>query len=88
MVIAVVGDVEEFNGKLNFKVKGIAKCELPEKEEVVVEEKFENEEYLFVSPEPYVSLTQATLFDVEVVNTNKFLKENDCGNFQLFIKTI
>lgn len=83
MVIAVVGDVEEFNGKLNFKVKGIAKCELPEKEEVVVEEKFENEEYLFVSPEPYVSLTQATLFDVEVVNTNKFLKENDCVVFDV-----
>ncbi|MBR2468201.1 MAG: ribonuclease H-like domain-containing protein [Clostridia bacterium] len=83
MVIAVVGDAEEFNGRMNFKVKGIAKCELPEKEVVEVEQKFENEEYLFVKPEPYVSLAQATLFDVEVVNTNKFLKENDCVVFDV-----
>lgn len=81
--IAVVGDVEEFNGRLNFKVKGIAKCELPKKQEVVVEQKFENENYVCVKPEPYISLAQATLFDVVVENNNKFLKENDCVVFDV-----
>ncbi len=83
MVVAVVGDVEEFNGRFNFKVKGIAKCELPEKEEVIVEQKFENENYMYVMPEPYITLTQANLFDVVVENDNKFLKENDCVVFDV-----
>lgn len=83
MVIAVVGSTEEFNGRINFKVKGIAKCELPPKEEIVVEQRFENENYIFVSPEPYISLKQATLFDVVVENKNKFLKENDCVVFDV-----
>lgn len=79
--IAVVGDAEEFNGRMNFKVKSISLCNLPEKEEEVVEEKGENEEYIFIKPEQYITLSQATLFDVVVENNNKFLKENDCVVF-------
>ena len=82
-VIAVTGDAEEFNGRMNFKVKSIALCELPKKEEVVVEQKGENKDYLFIKPEPYISLAQATLFDVVVENNNKFLKENDCVVFDV-----
>lgn len=81
--IAVTGDAEEFNGRMNFKVKSIATCELPQKEEVVIEQKGENKEYLFVKPEPYISLAQATLFDVVVENNNKFLQENDCVVFDV-----
>lgn len=79
--IAVVGDAEEFNGRMNFKVKSISLCKLPEKEEEIVEEKTENKEYLFIKPEPYITMSQATLFDVVVENNNKFLKENDCVVF-------
>lgn len=81
--IAVVGDAEEFNGRLNFKVKGISSCVLPEKAEEVVEQKGENEQYIFVEPEPYINLAQATLFDVVVENKNKFLKEHDCVVFDV-----
>lgn len=83
MSIAVVGDTEEFNGRVNFKVKGISKCTLPEIQEQPVELKSENENYIFVEPEPYISLAQATLFDVVVENTNKFLKEHDCVVFDV-----
>ena len=83
MQIAVCGDAEEFNGRLNFKVKGIATCKIPPKEEVVVEIKSENKEYKFIKPEPYVNLTQATMFDVLVENNNQFLKENDCVVFDV-----
>ncbi len=82
-VIAVMGDAEEFNGRMNFKVKSIALCELPKKEEEVIEQKGENKEYLFIKPEPFISLAQATLFDVAVENNNKFLKENDCVVFDV-----
>ena len=81
--IAVVGDTEEFNGRLNFKVKGIASCVIPEKEPEVIEAKTENKEYKFVKPQPYISLMQATLFDVVKENTNKFLKDNDCVVFDV-----
>lgn len=81
--IAVLGDAEEFNGRMNFKVKSIATCVLPEKEEEIVEQKGENKDYIFISPEPYITMSQATLFDVVVENNNKFLKENDCVVFDV-----
>ena len=56
---------------------------MPEKAEVVVEQKGENEQYIFVEPEPYINLAQATLFDVVVENKNKFLKEHDCVVFDV-----
>ena len=83
MHIAVLGDAEEFNGRMNFKVKSIATCKVPPKPEEVIEEKKENKDYKFIKPEPYINMTQANLFDVIKENDNKFLMDNDCVVFDI-----
>jgi len=69
-VIVVHGDVEDFNGRINFKVKSIAYCDIIEEEKVEVAIntiKEPNKDYLFIKPEPYVEMFQDNLYFVTVL---------------------
>ena len=76
--LVVLGDLEEYNERLSFKVKSISFCKIPEKkvEEETVEEKGVNENYIFVKPEPYVNMSQDN-FLAKAYEPNEFLKQND-----------
>lgn len=82
MYLAAIGDTEEFNGKSNFKVKGLAYCEKPNIE-LQIESREENKDYIYVEPEEYLNLSQANLFDVILENKNKFLQDNDVVVFDV-----
>lgn len=75
--IICFGDVEEFNSRINFKVKQISLCKLPKLEEVKIEYKKVNDSYKFVQPEPYIIKEQSDLFSFNMpVEVNKILKDN------------
>lgn len=81
--VVIFGDVEKFNDKLNFKVKRISLCQIELPKEKVVEEKTENEHYIYVKPEPYVMVEQPNLFDFETKKVNEFLQNNTVVVFDL-----
>lgn len=74
--IIALGDVEDFNGRINFKVKSMAYCKLPERKEEVIEEKGVNPEYYYIKPEPYMNISQDN-FLVMKKEPNEFLKQNE-----------
>ena len=74
--IIAVGEVEDFNGRINFKIKSMAYCKLPEIKEEVVEEKGVNAEYFYVKPEPYINISQDNFLAVKK-EPNEFLKQNE-----------
>lgn len=74
--IVALGDVEEYNNRLSFKIKSMWHCKVPEKKEEVVAQKEVNENYLFVKPEPYINMSQDN-FLVGSYEPNEFLKQND-----------
>ncbi len=74
--VICLGDVEEYNGRLSYKVKAISNCVLPERKEEVVEEKSVNENYIFIKPEPYVNMNQDN-FLAASYEPSEFLKQND-----------
>lgn len=86
--IIVSGTPEEFNGRVNFKVKNMADCEiLPDEEveeniEAVEFKKEPNEAYLFVKPEPYIELMQDNLFAVKD-EVGQYLIDNDVVVFDI-----
>lgn len=84
-VVVVHGDVEDFNGRINFKVKSLAYCALVEEEnvEIVVDTiKEPNADYLFVKPEPYVEMFQDNLFaEKEVIG--EYMQNNDIVVFDI-----
>lgn len=75
--IMLIGDVEEYNQKTNFKVKGISLCKLqPIKEEKIIY-KNANNEYKYIFPEEYVVNSQADLFSLnDVTEVNDILHNN------------
>ena len=84
-IVTVHGDVEEFNGRMNFKVKALATCEIIEnvEEEVdvdVISEPFEN--YICVKPEPYIEVMQDNLFAVQE-EVGQYLYDNDVVVFDI-----
>lgn len=81
--VVAFGDVEEYNQRLSLKVKGVSYCDIPEKKEEQVKQKFENENYVYIKPEPYVSMMQSNLFDIQANNTLEVLKNNDFVVFDL-----
>ncbi len=82
MPLIVGGDVEEYNGRINFKVKSISTCTLPEVKEVEVKQRKVNEEYLYVKPQPVESFEQFNFFDVPEA-PNEFLANNDIVVFDV-----
>ncbi|MBE5757392.1 MAG: hypothetical protein E7345_00465 [Clostridiales bacterium] len=79
------GDIEEFNGRINFKVKGVAFCKI--EEDVQVEENINiitepNEKYVFVKPEQYVEISQDNLFDIKQEDS-EYLLNNDVVVFDI-----
>lgn len=83
--IVVAGDVEDFNGRINFKVKSIAYCDIVEEEqveEVVEEVKAVNDKYYYVFPEPYVEMFQDNLF-IEKQEIGDYLNNNDVVVFDI-----
>lgn len=74
--VVASGDVEEYNGRLSFKIKNVWTCKLPEKQEEIIEEKTVNEMYIYVKPEPYVNMNQDN-FLVKAYEPSEFLKQND-----------
>jgi len=83
--IIVAGDVEEFNGRLSFKVKSWALCEIIEEfeeEEVVEVKKEPNKNYIFIKPEPYIEITQDNLFAV-ATDVGDYLKTNEVVVFDI-----
>lgn len=75
--IVIFGDVEEYNQRTNFKVKGISLCKIEKIEETKIEYKSVNKEYKFVFPEEYVVNSQADLFTLnDVAEVNNVLKNN------------
>ena len=75
--IICFGDIEEFNNKINFKVKHISLCKLPEMEKAKIEYKPVSDTYKFVFPEPYIIKEQSDLFSFnKVVEVNHILKDN------------
>ncbi len=80
--VILIGDFDDYNGKLSFKVKGISKCKLPEIKEEAKEFKGVNDNYLFVKPYPYVTESQAN-FLVQEKAPNDFLKKNEIVVFDV-----
>ncbi len=80
--IITIGDFDDYNGKLSFKVKGISKCKLPEVKEKPKTFKKANDNYVFVKPFAYVIQSQAN-FLVEEKEPNDFLKYNDVVVFDV-----
>jgi len=84
-VVIVHGDVEEFNGRRNFKVKSIASCEIvieEEKEEVVEFKKEPLDNYICVSPEPHFEMFQDNLF-AQKDEVGQYLLDNDVVVFDI-----
>ena len=83
--VLAVGDLEDFNGRVNFKVKGISTCdfeEVKEQAQEITEFKDVNPEYYYVKPEPYFTESQANFLVVEK-EPNEFLKQNEIVVFDV-----
>lgn len=74
--VVVVGSVEDYNGNLSIRVKGVAQCILPEIVVKEVKEKTCPKDYIFVRPEPYINPTQEN-FLMSERSVNEFLRQND-----------
>ena len=74
--VIALGNVEDFNGRINFKIKSMAYCKLPERKVEEIPEKEVNEEYIYIKPEPYINISQDN-FLVEKKEPNEFLKQNE-----------
>lgn len=82
--VIVLGDVEIFNEKLNFKIKQMSNCTVQlekKKDDIVL--KTENENYIYVKPEEYINLTQSSIFDIFEKPVNDYLKNNVIVCFDL-----
>ena len=84
--ILVHGDMEEFNGRVNFKVKSIAYCEI---EEEIKQEEEEvdiitevNDKYLYVIPQPHIEVFQDNLF-IEQQPVGDYLNNHDVVVFDI-----
>lgn len=81
--IIVRGDVEDFNGRISFKVSSIAYCEMVEEtQEDVQEIKTVNENYYYVKPEPYFEVFQDNLF-IEKQEIGEYLLNHDVVVFDI-----
>ena len=85
--IIVNGDVEDFNGRINFKVKNVAFGELieeiqQEEEKVVEIIKEPLKDYMVVKPEPHIEMFQDNLFLVQQ-DVGDYLKKNDVVVFDI-----
>lgn len=83
--IVIHGDVEEFNGRINFKVKSIAYCDVVDS--AVEEEKEEeirsvNDRYYYVFPEPHIEMFQDNLF-IEKQEIGDYLNNHDVVVFDI-----
>lgn len=79
------GDVEEFNGRMNFKVKSLAFCDFVVEEEIEIEvpiQKEPNKEYICVIPEPHVEMFQDNLF-AQKDEIGQYLLDNDVVVFDI-----
>ncbi|MBE5735814.1 MAG: hypothetical protein E7356_00425 [Clostridiales bacterium] len=77
--VIVAGDVEEFGGRVNFKVKSIAFAEVlveEEKVESVAIIKEPNAEYITIKPEKHVDVFQDNLF-AEKQEIGQYLLDHD-----------
>ena len=83
--VLVHGDVEEFNGRRNFKVKSIAYCDIVEeieKDEVIEYKKEPLDSYICVKPEPHVEMFQDNLF-AKSDEIGQYLLDNDVVVFDI-----
>ena len=84
--VLVHGNIEDFNGRLNFKCDSIAYCvkvEQIQKEEPVVEIKKEPlDKYLCAPPEPYLEMAQDNLF-ASGDEIGQYLMDNDVVVFDI-----
>ena len=85
--IVASGVAEDFNGRMNFKVKTMEYCEIvpEEAEETLSQVEFKkepNEAYIFVKPEPYVELMQENLFAIKD-EIGQYLMDNDVVVFDI-----
>ena len=84
--IIVHGDVEDFNGRLSFKVKSIGYCDIVQENEQEVEEEVEiksvNDNYIFVKPEPHIEMYQDNLF-IQQQEIGDYLMNNDVVVFDI-----
>ncbi|MBP5651132.1 MAG: 3'-5' exoribonuclease [Clostridia bacterium] len=82
MQVIVGGDIEEYMGKLNFKVKSLSVCKIVEQTDREIIQKEVNENYLYVKPEKVESMSQFNFFDVPK-EPNAFLAQNDVFVFDV-----
>lgn len=88
MNIIVSGAVEEFNGRLSFKVKSFGYCDIVKQEEIHEEEiiveikKEPNENYIFVKPETHIEIMQDNLFAV-AQDVGDYLRQNEVVVFDI-----
>ena len=79
MIVAVSGDVDDYNDRLSFKVKDISTCEIEidDEEEPAPTRKL-NDRYIYIKPQPYENKGQVDLFSFDKVDkVNDFLKDKD-----------
>jgi len=84
-VVIAHGDVEEFNGRRNFKVKSLAYCEIVQEDEIEEIVEYKNEpfdDYICVKPEPYIEMFQDNLF-AKQDEIGKYLIDNDVVVFDI-----
>jgi len=78
MTVAIKGEKNEFNGRVNFKVKAVCGIVLPEKpeEEEMSRQPFDS--YLVCKPFPYEEASQINLLDSkEELEVSPYLAQND-----------
>ncbi len=88
MTVVVHGDVEEYNGRINFKVKSIAKCDIVSQPVVETEPEVPikttpNKKYLCCTPEPYVEVYQDNLFMTHENVVGQYLLDHDVVVFDV-----
>lgn len=77
MTIAVQGEISEFGGRFNFKIKALSHIILPEKVEEEDQHREPFKDYLVVKPMQYEENVQMNLLDNQVLNLPQYIMDND-----------
>ncbi len=80
--VLLFGDVDEYNGKLSFKIRYLSYCELVRPKEEEEMKRPIPKKYVTIKPQPVEIVGQTNLFEV-VEEENKYLRDNDFIVFDL-----
>ena len=82
MTVVVCGNVEEYNGRINFKVKALASCDIVQSSNEELGERKPNDNYLYVEPQKVENREQYNFFAV-AKEPNELFANNDVVVFDV-----